>query len=140
MPKRKILLIGLDSMPDKEIFEKHKDELPNLRKMLDNGFFATLESCHPPITVPAWRVMMSSKTPGRLGVYGFRHRKGYSYTDGWFTTSSAFHEPMIWDILKEKGKKYLNYEQDLGKPNLRQAKTSFRPIGFLKKFICTYKA
>lgn len=105
MPKRKILLVGLDSMPDKEIFEKHKEELPNLRKMLDGGFFATLESCHPPITVPAWRVMMSSKTPGRLGVYGFRHRKGYSYTDGWFTTSAAFHEPMVWDILKEKGKK-----------------------------------
>jgi hypothetical protein len=42
-------------------------------------------------------------------------------------------------ILQEKGKKYLNYEQDLGKPNLRHAKNSFRPIGFLKKFICTYK-
>ncbi len=73
---KKVLVIGLDSMPDKEIFEKNRNELPNLSKMLDHGYYATLESCHPPITVPAWRVMMSSKTPGRLGVYGFRHRKG----------------------------------------------------------------
>jgi predicted AlkP superfamily phosphohydrolase/phosphomutase len=92
-------------MPDTEIFEKRKDELPNLRKMMENGMYATLESCHPPITVPAWRVMMSSKSPGELGVYGFRHRKGSSYNEGWFTTSLSFKEPMVWDILDGAQKK-----------------------------------
>jgi len=92
-------------MPDTEVFEKRRNDLPNLRKMMENGMYATLVSCHPPITVPAWRVMMSSKSPGRLGVYGFRHRKNNSYTEGWFTTSLAFNEPMIWDILEKKDKK-----------------------------------
>ena len=69
--QKKILVIGLDSMPDTEVFEKRKDELPNLKKMIDNGIYGTLKSCHPPITVPAWRVMMSSKSPGQLGIYGF---------------------------------------------------------------------
>ena len=103
--QKKILVIGLDSMPDTEVFEKRKDELPNLKKMIDNGIYGTLKSCHPPIAVPAWRVMMSSKSPGKLGVYGFRHRKGYSYKDGWFTTSNAFKESMIWDILEKFDKK-----------------------------------
>ena len=103
--KRKVIVIGLDSMPDVEVFQKRKDELPNLKKLIDNGIYGSLRSCDPPITVPAWRVMMSSKTPGSLGVYGFRHRKGNSYTDGWFTTSFAFKDPMIWDIINENGKK-----------------------------------
>ena len=92
-------------MPDSEVFEKHKENLPNLRKMIENGIYGSLRSCDPPITVPAWRVMMSSKSPGRLGVYGFRHRKNYSYTEGWYTTSLAFKEPMVWDILEKHGKK-----------------------------------
>jgi predicted AlkP superfamily phosphohydrolase/phosphomutase len=29
----------------------------------------------PPITVPAWAVIMSGKDPGQLGYYGFRNRK-----------------------------------------------------------------
>jgi predicted AlkP superfamily phosphohydrolase/phosphomutase len=103
--QKKILVIGLDSMPDTEVFEKRKDELPNLKKMIDNGIYGTLKSCHPPITVPAWRVMMSSKSPGELGIYGFRHRKGFSYNDGWFTTSLAVKDPMIWDIMEKHDKK-----------------------------------
>ena len=37
--------------------------------------------------------------------------------------------------LLQTGKKYLNYEQDLGLPHLRNSKTSFRPVKFLKKHI-----
>lgn len=35
------------------------------------------------------------------------------------------------------GKKYINIEQDLGLPNLRQSKESFEPVDFLKKYIIT---
>lgn len=103
--KKKVLLIGLDSMPDSQVFHERKADLPNLRKMMDNGIFATLKSCHPPITIPAWMVMMSSKTPGKLGVYGFKHRKGCSYTDSWLTTSTSFKEDRVWDILEKYNKK-----------------------------------
>ena len=37
---------------------------------------------HPPITVPAWSCMMASRTPGDLGVYGFRNRSDHTYTGG----------------------------------------------------------
>ena len=37
--------------------------------------------------------------------------------------------------LVEKGKEYLNYEQDLGLVHLRHSKSAFRPVRFLKKHI-----
>lgn len=103
--KPKVLVIGLDSMPPEEIFEKRKNDLPNLKKLFENGCYGVLESCHPPITVPAWMVMMSSRSPGQIGVYGFRHRKGFSHNEAWFTTANAIKETRVWDILEKQDKK-----------------------------------
>ncbi len=103
--KPKILVIGLDSVPSELLFKKLADTLPNIKHMMETGIYTTLESCHPPITVPAWMVMMSSKSPGKLGVYGFRHRKGFSYTEGWLTNSQTIKEPRVWDYLAKEDKK-----------------------------------
>jgi predicted AlkP superfamily phosphohydrolase/phosphomutase len=73
--------------------------------MMDNGMFATLESCHPPITIPAWMVMMTSKSPGKLGIYGFRNRNGFSYNEGWIVNSQSVKELKVWDLLTNEGKK-----------------------------------
>jgi predicted AlkP superfamily phosphohydrolase/phosphomutase len=103
--KKKVLVIGLDSVPADLLFQSLSESLPNIRKMMDNGFYCTLESCHPPITIPAWMVMMSSKSPGKLGVYGFRHRKGFSYNEGWIASSQSIREPRVWDYLAKEDKK-----------------------------------
>jgi predicted AlkP superfamily phosphohydrolase/phosphomutase len=50
-------------------------------------------------------VMATSRSPGSLGLYGFRHRKGYSYTDGWIANSQSVNEEKIWDTLARAGKK-----------------------------------
>src|SRR5687767_4418432 len=97
--KTKLLVIGLDSVPADLLFNGLGKTLPNIRKMMDSGLHAVMESCHPPITIPAWMVMMSSKSPGKLGVYGFRHRKGFSYNEGWITSSQTIKEPRVWDYL-----------------------------------------
>jgi predicted AlkP superfamily phosphohydrolase/phosphomutase len=81
------------------------DGLPNIRKMIEHGFHSVLESCHPPITIPAWMVMMTSKSPGKLGVYGFRHRKGASYNEGWIANSTSIKAKRLWEYLAETGKK-----------------------------------
>jgi predicted AlkP superfamily phosphohydrolase/phosphomutase len=105
MGKRKLLVIGLDSAPPELVFDKFRDELPNIRGLMQRGVYARMRSCDPPITIPAWMVMVTSKNPGRLGLYGFRHRKGYSYTDGWIPNSLSVKEEKIWDIVARAGMK-----------------------------------
>ncbi len=100
----KVLVIGLDCAEPSLVFEKWRDQLPNLRALMERGVWTTMNSTTPPITVPAWSCMMSSKDPGTLGIYGFRNRKDYSYTGLSFATSTAVREPRLWDILSAAGK------------------------------------
>jgi len=101
----KLLVIGLDSVPPELLFGKLLDSLPNTKRLYSEGTHGTLETCHPPITVPAWMVMMTGKNPGALGIYGFRHRRGFSYKEGYIVNSSHVEEPTVWDILGRRGLK-----------------------------------
>ncbi len=101
---RKVMVIGLDCAPPEHVFEEYADDVPNLTKLRDNGVYGRLESITPPITVPAWMCMMTSKDPGTLGIYGFRNRKDHTYDGLAFATSWAVKEPTVWDILSEAGK------------------------------------
>jgi predicted AlkP superfamily phosphohydrolase/phosphomutase len=100
----KLLIIGLDCA-DPELVFGWKDELPNLKKLIDNGAYGKLRSTHTPITVPAWAVMMSGKDPGQLGYYGFRNRQDYSYDAYGIANSNAVKYDRAWDILSRAGKK-----------------------------------
>ncbi len=100
---RKALLIGLDCAAPDLLFNRFIDKLPNFRKMMDKGIHGKLESSDPPITIPAWTVMASSKYPGTLGLYGFRHRRNNSYKDIWISTSKNIKEKRIWDYVAEAG-------------------------------------
>jgi predicted AlkP superfamily phosphohydrolase/phosphomutase len=103
--KSKVFVIGLDGIPSDLLFKDLIKYLPNIQRMMQNGIFATLESCHPPITVPAWMVMMTSKSPGELGVYGWRQRKVFSYNEGWLASSQSIKEPKARDLISEQGKR-----------------------------------
>ena len=105
MTRKRVAIIGLDSVPPSILFGKLLDRLPNIRKMYRAGLHGALETCHPPITVPAWMVMMTGVNPGRLGIYGFRHRRGFSYNDGYIVNSTHIHSPTVWSILAESGRK-----------------------------------
>ncbi|MBN1917668.1 MAG: alkaline phosphatase family protein [Verrucomicrobia bacterium] len=106
MPKAdKVLVIGLDSTPHGLIFDEMTDRLPNFRRLMDAGRYGKLNSTIPAITIPAWSVMLTSKNPGRLGFYGFRNRKGYSYDEMWIANNNAVKEPRVWDVLGAAGKR-----------------------------------
>jgi len=101
----KVAIIGLDSVPPELLFGALLDKLPNIKKMVSHGIYGKLRTCDPPITVPAWMVMFTGKNPGELGIYGFRHRKAGSYTDGYIVNSTHVKEPTVWDVLGENGKR-----------------------------------
>ena len=89
---RKVLVIGLDCATPQLVFDRWLDDLPNIKSLVKKGIFGKLESTIPPITVPAWSSMMSSKSPGTLGFYGFRNRKNYTYDETVSYTHLRAHE------------------------------------------------
>jgi len=102
MSKTKVLIVGLDCATPQIVFD-HRDELPVLKGLMEKGLHGRLRSSDPPITIPAWMVMTTGKDPGKLGLYGFRHRKGDSYDQMWIANSKAVHEKRLWDIIGEWG-------------------------------------
>ena len=102
---KKVLVIGLDCAAPQTLFDDFLQECPNIKRLMEHGVYGRLRSSDPPITVPAWMVMVSGQKPGALGVYGFRHRKENSYTDFWVANSKTITEPKIWDIIGKKGLK-----------------------------------
>jgi predicted AlkP superfamily phosphohydrolase/phosphomutase len=98
------LVIGLDCAPPDLLFERWRDELPVLRGLMEQGSYGVLRSCDPPITVPAWTSMTSSRSPGTLGIYGFRNRRSRSYDDVVFADSRAVRVPRVWDLLSARGR------------------------------------
>jgi predicted AlkP superfamily phosphohydrolase/phosphomutase len=103
-PSRRVVVVGLDSAPPELVFGELSAHMPNLTAMAAEGIRGPLRSCDPPITIPAWQVMATSVSPGRLGLYGFRHRKGHSYTEGWVANSFSIRVPTVWDLLGRAGR------------------------------------
>src|SRR4029450_779555 len=95
----KVLVIGLDYAAPQWVFDRWLDVLPTLRSLTERGSFGVLRSCDPPITVPAWSSMTSSRSPGALGFYGFRNRRDHSYDALAFADSRAVRMPRRWHIL-----------------------------------------
>ena len=93
------MIVGLDCVPPEIVFDDMRAELPVLSGLMERGAWGRLESCDPPITVPAWSCMMSSKDPGTLGFYGFRNRKDHTYDGLAFATSEKVRDDRLWDIL-----------------------------------------
>ena len=103
--KKRVLIIGWDCAAPELVFEAFKDDMPNTRRLMAEGIYGELESTIPPITVPAWMCMMTSRDPGELGVYGFRNRKDYSYDSLTIANSRAVQVPTLWDLLGKVKKK-----------------------------------
>ena len=100
----KVAVIGLDCATPQLVFDRFRGNLPNLSRLMERGTWGRLQSCHPPITVPAWTAMMSGYDPGQLGIYGFRNRKDYSYDGYMIANSSAVKVDRVWDVLSRAGK------------------------------------
>ncbi|MGD9141593.1 MAG: alkaline phosphatase family protein, partial [bacterium] len=101
--KKKVMVIGLDCAAPQLVFDEYADQLPNFKKIMNEGVYARMKSSIPPITCPAWMCMVTSKNPGKLGIFGFRNRSEYSYQDFWIANSTVIHEPTVWDFINREG-------------------------------------
>lgn len=103
--EQKVLVLGIDCATPQIIFDDLKDEMPNLNRLMEEGSYGELRSVTPPITNPAWYCMLSSKSPGTLGAYGFRHRTVGTYDDQYLATHDRIDDDRVWDILDREGKR-----------------------------------
>jgi len=100
---RRVLIIGLDCAAPKFAFDTQSLPLPNLHRLMREGLYGELRSCDPPITVPAWSCMTTGYDAGRLGVYGFRNRRDYSYGPLSLASSLDIREKRLWDYAGDAG-------------------------------------
>ena len=104
---KRLVVIGLDCFTPQWALEAWLDEMPNLKGLLSRGVGARLRSTIPPITVPAWTAMMTSKDPGMLGVYGFRNRTSYEYDALSVANATAVTARTVWNYLSRNRLKSL---------------------------------
>jgi len=102
---RKVLVVGLDCAPPKLLYEDLLNELPTLGEMIGDGERYVLVSSHPPITIPAWAVMVTGKSPGELGMYGFRHRRPGDVGTSYIISSNNVRYPAIWNEFNRMGRR-----------------------------------
>ena len=100
----KVFVIGLDCAEPTLVFDRWRQHLPNLSRLMEGGTYGELTSTVPAITVPAWASMLSSKDPGQLGFYGFRNRADRTYENMSIATSRSIRADRVWDILSQVGR------------------------------------
>lgn len=101
---RRVVVVGLDCATPQLVFDRYAEDMPTLTRLRRQAVWGPMRSVVPPITMPAWACMMSGRTPGDLGVYGFRNRRGYDYGALGFANSRSITVPRIWDTLSRAGR------------------------------------
>lgn len=103
--KKRVMIIGWDCAAPELVFDAFKDDMPNTQRLMQEGIYGHLESTIPPITVPAWMCMMTSRDPGELGIYGFRNRNDYSYDALTIANANTIKVPTLWELLGQQQKR-----------------------------------
>lgn len=99
----RVVIIGWDSAPPDLVFDQFASRMPNFTRLRSRGCWGRMRSSDPPITVPAWTCMLTSRNAGALGFYGFRNRRPGGYGTDWIATNAAVRSPRVWDYLSASG-------------------------------------
>jgi len=96
----KLCVVGLDGATW-DLLDPWLDDLPTIRRIAGT-FRSRLDSCTPPISVPAWKVYTTGMDPGALGVFTFVEP---DFEDRRLRTvsSETFTHREIWDYLGDEG-------------------------------------
>ena len=105
MRDTKVFLLGLDGATWDLIMPWISEgELPTFKMLIKGGAWGILESCIPPITLPAWACMLTGKNPGKIGAVHFLMRSSESYE---FKVVKLYLEKVnpLWSMLNTSGKR-----------------------------------
>jgi len=104
------IILGVDGLTFRVLHPMiERGELPNFRKLAEEGCEAILQSKYPPLTPPAWISLSTGMKPAVHGVYDFWEYQEQS-RDGTREARVQTHRKggkAIWNILSEYGKQVL---------------------------------
>src|SRR5438105_8230279 len=115
-----------------------RGELPNFKKLQQEGCEAILESKYPPLTPPAWVSLSTGLKPARHGIYDF-----WTYEEQQERASARKAHVQtrrkggkaIWNILSEYGKQVLVINVPMTYPP--EAVNGIMVSGYMSANICT---
>jgi predicted AlkP superfamily phosphohydrolase/phosphomutase len=68
--RKRILILGIDSM-DRRILDRYIDELPNIKRMREEGVNVDFSGVFPPDSPTSWASIFTGKNPAKHGVVFF---------------------------------------------------------------------
>ncbi len=113
---QKVLIIGIDGATFKIMDPMmRKGELPNIKKLMDNGTRSVLNSTLIPLSPAAWTSFATGCDPDKHGIFDFSRRERDSYSSV-PCSSSDRAVPPLWNILSRAGKKVVVINVPLSYP------------------------
>jgi predicted AlkP superfamily phosphohydrolase/phosphomutase len=122
---KKMLVLGFDGM-DPGVVNRlmGQGQLPNMRRLGEQGVFTMMHSTCPPQSPVAWGSFISGADPGVFGIFDFLHRDPENYTP-MFSQSENQASGMLVDlgryriplkpgkvVLKREGRAFWDYMEE----------------------------
>jgi predicted AlkP superfamily phosphohydrolase/phosphomutase len=101
----RVVVLSLDGVPYSFIKARiAAGDLPNFKKVLDNGWMQRMNSVQPCVSSAAWASYMTGKNPGKHNIFGFIDKKPGTL-ETFVPTSVNMTSDTLWEILSRAGKK-----------------------------------
>ena len=101
----RVLVIGLDGVTFDLLGPWiEAGELPNLRRLMEQGAWGRLQTTMPPISSSSWSSFLTGVNPGKHGIFDFARRVPGTY-DQELTNAARRHGRSLWRILSDAGRR-----------------------------------
>lgn len=105
---KKIIFLGIDAaLPD--LVKKFVSEgnMPNMKRLMDQGYFSRIETVFPPLTAAGWAAIVTGAGAGTAGIPSLMVKFPGEQLDEWH---NSFDRELnlaqtLWDVGEESGKK-----------------------------------
>jgi predicted AlkP superfamily phosphohydrolase/phosphomutase len=79
--------------------------MPNLEKFMCDGVRAKMVSTVPPLTPPAWSALVTGRSPGHHGIFGFMQYADARSTSVQLVNNRMLSSETIWSMVNRHGKR-----------------------------------
>lgn len=101
--KNKVIIISIDALGAMDI-ELHKDKLPTLAKLIDNGsLIKKIKGIYPTLTYPSHVTLMTGMYPKHHGVINNTKLQSTRLSPDWYWYDKEIKVPTIYDVAKKEG-------------------------------------